>query len=1000
MAKNRKVRRPERAKGTPRTPVAPDRPARAAGPRAHEGGRSREIVGIVSLGMAIFLCLALLSLQLGTGTFMGPFGRTIATFVYGLAGICSHALVAMIAVAAVRLLRERAPIVRLPEAIGLVLGVVTLGSLLHLAAADYRLAGYGPGGVVGEHVAEVLRALLSTAGTVLLALTGLFIAVVIATPLRVHQVGAVLRVSGRFLWAGIAPAGVAVGRFFGDVVRAVLPEREHDEYLDDEDDAHEPFDAFAHEGTDPGLLDPPIISHGSAPAGELGGDTERFDEDELAARIGVLALADAAAGEAGAGKRARKRLKAADGSDEGAKPGARPEAKPGARIDARPEVKPGARIDDAAVEGLASPANTIKTDMSKTDMGKAVAGKGAVDADDDVADEIAADAAAIEAAVDRAAPGEEPDADAEERPRARKQPALALVPPVQAAAGAAPAGAADGEQGPVIVESRFSHQSAQSLREKEKQMDAERLDFIPLGGGKYQLPALSLLQFDGSGRSSMDRSSMLEMSAKLTQTLENYGVKGEVVAIRPGPVVTMYEFAPAPGTRVSKISNLSDDLAMALEALSVRIVAPIPGKGAVGIEVPNRTRETVYLKEVLADDVFQKGKHKLPLSLGKDIEGAPSLVDLAKMPHLLVAGTTGSGKSVAVNSMITSLLYSRTPEEVRMIMVDPKMLELSIYEGIPHLLLPVVTDPKKANLALRWGVEEMERRYDLLASMGVRDLDGYNKKVARLRAQAEADKLKLEAEVAQRRIDGGRGNDDGDDDWDEDAARAALAAHGELPREMPYIVIIIDEFADLMMCAPKEVETSVARIAQKARAAGLHLILATQRPSVDVITGLIKANFPSRAAFRVASKVDSRTILDQGGAEALLGSGDMLFCDRGASPVRYHGCFVDEEEIARVVDVLKKQGKPVYNMDILKPREEDEDEGAGGGDDDDIQDDMYDRAVALVAETQQASISMIQRRLRVGYNRAARMVEQMEREGVVSAPDHTNKREVLVQPAA
>lgn len=267
MAKNRKVRRPERPKGTPRTPVAPDRPARAAGSRTHEGGRSREIVGIVSLGMAIFLWLALLSLQLGTGTFMGPFGRTIATFVYGLGGICSHALVAMIAVAAVRLLRERAPIVRLPEALGLVLGMVTLGSLLHLAAADYRLAGYGPGGVVGEHVAEVLRAMLSTAGTVLLALTGLFIAVVIATPLRVHQVGAVLRVSGHFLWAGIAPAGVAVGRFFGDVVRAVLPEREHDEYLDDEDDTSEPFDAFAHEGTDPGRLDPPIISHGSAPAG-------------------------------------------------------------------------------------------------------------------------------------------------------------------------------------------------------------------------------------------------------------------------------------------------------------------------------------------------------------------------------------------------------------------------------------------------------------------------------------------------------------------------------------------------------------------------------------------------------------------------------------------------------------------------------------------------------------------------------------------------------------
>jgi S-DNA-T family DNA segregation ATPase FtsK/SpoIIIE len=978
MAKNRKVRRPERPKGTPRTPVAQERPARAAGPRPHEGGRSREIVGIVSLGVAIFLCLALLSLQLGSGTFMGPFGRTIATYVYGLAGICSHALVAMIAVAAIRLLRERAPIVRLPEALGLVLGVVALGSLLHLAGSDYRLAGYGPGGVIGEHVGEVFRALLSTAGTVLLALTGLFIAVVIATPLRVHQVGAFLHVAGRFLWAGIAPAGLAVGRFFGDAVRAVLPEREHDEYLDDEDDTHEPFDAFAHEGTDPGLLDPPIIASGiasgvasgvaggSAPAGEIGGDTERIDEDELAARIEVLALADAATANTGegAGKRSRKRAKAA------------------------PEGEAGK--SDGAVESAASPINTIKTEVGKVDQAVKDAGE-----DDDVAGEIAADAAAIEAAVDRAAPGD--DADGEAPVERKRKPALALVPPVAEASAAR----GEAEQGPVIVESRFAHQSAQALREKEKQADAERLDFIPLGEGTYQLPALNLLQYDESGRASMDRSAMLEMSAKLTQTLENYGVKGEVVAIRPGPVVTMYEFAPAPGTRVSKISNLSDDLAMALEALSVRIVAPIPGKGAVGIEVPNRTRETVYLKEVLADDVFQKGKHKLPLSLGKDIEGAPSVVDLAKMPHLLVAGTTGSGKSVAVNSMITSLLYSRTPEEVRMIMVDPKMLELSIYEGIPHLLLPVVTDPKKANLALRWGVEEMERRYDLLASMGVRDLDGYNKKVARLRAQAEADKLRLEAEVAQRRADGHTGDDEGDEDWDAEAARAALAAHGELPREMPYIVIIIDEFADLMMCAPKEVETSVARIAQKARAAGLHLILATQRPSVDVITGLIKANFPSRAAFRVASKVDSRTILDQGGAEALLGSGDMLFCDRGAAPVRYHGCFVDEEEIARVVDVLKKQGKPVYNMDILKPREEDEEDGAGGGGgDDDVQDDMYDRAVALVAETQQASISMIQRRLRVGYNRAARMVEQMEREGVVSAPDHTNKREVLVQPAA
>jgi S-DNA-T family DNA segregation ATPase FtsK/SpoIIIE len=985
MAKNRKVRRPDRAAAAGRTPVAAERRPQAASGRAHDG-RSREIVGIVSLGVAIFLFTAMLSLELGNGTLMGPFGRTIATAAYGLAGIGSHALVVMIAVAAVRLLRERSPIVKLREALGLTLGLVSLGALLHVAAGEHRLAGYGPGGMVGENVAEVFRAMISTAGTVLLALTGLFIAVVVATPLRMRQVGASLRVVGRFLWAGIAPAGLAVGRFCGDVVRAVLPERDHDQYLDEDEDAdEEPFDAFAHEGTDPGRLDPPIITSGmasdktarnaapiAAPVAALAGDTERLDEDELAARIAALqaeTLSDAAAPDgtaAAAGKRSDKRA--------------------GKRGRAASEA---AQAGESIIAAAASASPMANMDASTDAAG------------DGVEHEIAADAAVLGAAVDRAA-GDVPKPDA----RPRKKPALVLVEGGDAAepamaAGAETAAGAEGP-GPVIVESRFVHQSAQELREKEKQADAQRLDFIPLGEGAYQLPPLNLLGYDESQRASLDRSSMLELSARLTQTLENYGVKGEVVAIRPGPVVTMYEFAPAPGTRVSKIANLSDDLAMALEALSVRIVAPIPGKGAVGIEVPNRTRETVYLKEVLADDVFQKGKHKLPLSLGKDIEGAPSVVDLAKMPHLLVAGTTGSGKSVSVNSMITSLLYSRTPEEVRMIMVDPKMLELSIYEGIPHLLLPVVTDPKKANLALRWGVEEMDRRYELLASMGVRDLDGYNKKVARIRAQARADELRHAAEAAQRSVDGSDGPD-GNDDWDREAARAALGQPpGELPHELPYIVIIIDEFADLMMCAPKEVETSVARIAQKARAAGLHLVLATQRPSVDVITGLIKANFPSRAAFRVASKVDSRTILDQGGADALLGAGDMLFSDRGTAPARYHGCFVDEEEIARVVDFLKKQAKPVYNMDIIRPRDEDEggEDGGGGGGGDDVSDDMYDRAVALVAETQQASISMIQRRLRVGYNRAARMVEQMEREGVVSPPDHTNKREVLVQPAA
>ena len=546
----------------------------------------------------------------------------------------------------------------------------------------------------------------------------------------------------------------------------------------------------------------------------------------------------------------------------------------------------------------------------------------------------------------------------------------------------------------MIVESRFKTGDKQAMAVKEQQAEAERQTFVKIGDGDYELPSIQLLKYDAAGQNSIDKTAMLELSAKLTQTLENYGVKGDVVAIRPGPVVTMYEFAPAPGQRINKIVSLTDDLALALEALRVRIVAPIPGKAAVGIEVPNRSREKVFLKEILADESFRKGRMKLPIALGKDIEGCPAVVDLARMPHLLVAGTTGSGKSVAVNAMISSLLYHCSPEEVRMIMVDPKMLELSIYEGIPHLLLPVVTDPKKANLALRWAVEEMERRYDLLAQMGVRDISTYNDKVGKQQAKLEADKLRAAADAAARALEDDLGKAVSAESPEAADNREKLVIAPQ--HRLPFIVVVIDEFADLMMCAPKEVETSVARIAQKARAAGIHLILATQRPSVDVITGLIKANFPSRIAFHVTSKIDSRTILDQNGAEALLGAGDMLFSDRGGQPQRFHGCYVDEVEIQRVVDFLKTQARPVYNLDILKPRDEEGEEGSMQMPQGKSDDDMYDKAVYIVTTTRNASISWVQRQLRIGYNRAARLVEEMEKQGVVSGPDHTNKREVLV----
>ena len=487
----------------------------------------------------------------------------------------------------------------------------------------------------------------------------------------------------------------------------------------------------------------------------------------------------------------------------------------------------------------------------------------------------------------------------------------------------------------------------------------------PAGRRDFELPPASLLDYEATVRAPVDPEKLRDNALRLTKTLKDYGIDGHVREIRPGPVVTMYEYVPGPGTKLSKIASLSDDLAMSMEALRVRIVAPIPGKGAVGIEIPNETRETVYLKEIIAHDAFRKAKSRLTIALGKDIEGAAYVADLARMPHLLVAGATGAGKSVSINAMIMSILFKATPDEVRMIMVDPKMLELSVYEGIPHLLLPVVTDPKKAALALRWAVEEMERRYELLSEVGVRSIDGYNTKVQ------TAEERGLKVTVPSKTPDG----------------------EPTVCTPLPYILVIVDELADLMMVASREVEASIMRLAQMARAAGIHLILATQRPSVDVLTGVIKANFPTRIAFQVASRHDSRTIIDANGAEHLLGRGDMLYLSPGAGGIgRVHGAYVSDEEIERAVDFARRQGSPQYDESILAPREEGEDAELPEED----RDEMYDQAIAIVAETRQASISMIQRRLRIGYNRAARMVERMETEGIVGAADGAKPREVLI----
>jgi len=484
---------------------------------------------------------------------------------------------------------------------------------------------------------------------------------------------------------------------------------------------------------------------------------------------------------------------------------------------------------------------------------------------------------------------------------------------------------------------------------------------------EYQLPPLSFLDLPEQRIGKMDREALLTQSKTLERKLKDFGVEGKIVGINPGPVITRFEFEPAPGIKINKVVGLADDLALALRAVSVRIVAPIPGKGAIGIEVPNTVRETVYFKEIVSQDAFLNSRSKLTLALGKDLSGEPVITTLGSMPHLLVAGATGAGKSVLINTMICSILYKATPAEVKMLMIDPKRLELSVYEGIPHLLYPVVTDPKKASLVLKWAVDEMERRYSKLAEKGVRDIDRYNQKVAEELSNGTAPVPETD-EADEEEPGGGH-------------------------EILPYVVIVIDELADLMMVSSREVEGSLARLAQMARAAGIHLIVATQRPSVDVITGTIKVNFPTRISFQLSSKTDSRTILDTIGAERLLGKGDMLFLPPGTSKlVRIHGAYVTETEIARIVEFLKEQGKPSYDESIVSVKEGD----TLTPEDEDF-DEKYAEAVALVIETRQASISMIQRRLRVGYNRAARMIERMEQERIVSQTDGIKPREVLVR---
>jgi len=529
---------------------------------------------------------------------------------------------------------------------------------------------------------------------------------------------------------------------------------------------------------------------------------------------------------------------------------------------------------------------------------------------------------------------------------------------------------------PIVLKEEVKEEAVKKTSKKPS-MPQEQFKLPEIGKG-YKLPPTELLDPSDGEQFKIDKETLHANSLILQKKLADFGVEGEVVAVRPGPVITMYEFKPAPGVKVRRIVTLSDDLAMALRAVSVRILAPIPGESVVGIEIPNPRRETVFLRQIIESEAYQSSDSKITLALGKDIGGSPFVTDLARMPHLLVAGATGTGKSVSINAMILSILFKCTPQDVHFIMIDPKMLELTVYEDIPHLLVPVVTDPKKAAAALFWAMDEMDRRYRLMRDKGARNIDNYNRTLEREGTIKKSVIELTEPQSAEEDTDVGGSLD-----------QDAPLVHEKLPR----IVIIIDELADLMLTVGRDIEEYITRLAQKARAAGIHLILATQRPSVDVITGLIKANFPARISFQVTSRVDSRTILDSIGAEKLLGSGDLLYLPPGTARVtRVHGAFVSDQEVRKVMKFIKQQAQPNYRTEVFDVKKDVEAAVA-----DEEHDEMYDQAVAIVTETQQASISMIQRRLRVGYNRAARMIEQMERDGVVGPPDGAKPREVYAR---
>lgn len=894
-----------------------------------------EFLGVAMLAVGGFLLGALLSYQGGDGQLMGPVGYLAAGALYASLGMAGYLVALGILALGLGALSGRRMELGVGEGLGFAVATLAGCVLLHVTFPEYRVRGYTAGGLMGEFVGEVFLGLFSRVGTYLMAGALMVLGLLASTPLSAQHLAAGARACRR--------AGVGLAIYLWEGVRSLVSlQREVVERAasgpwlaadEDEDEWEEEDDE----------LDEDLDDEGAMEEGEGEEDVEEGGEE-------------AKAPEPATKRRARKKGANRRGKEAGDREVAAPGTVP-------PEFDESGSLEvECAPDEEEAPAQAGGARKGRAKKRRAAANQ---------------------------AP--EPEAAEEEEPQ--------IVVPEEAPA---PSPKAPARKAPPRPEQLGAGSKARPAEVKAApQEGVPGVEFLQ--EEPYKLPPAEMFEAAERRTNKLDEEFVREQARRLVNVLAEFKVRGKVTKIHPGPVITRYEFKPEPGVKLSKIESLESDIAMALEALRIRILAPIPGKATVGFEVPNKVRETVYIKEILDDPEFGVGQ-RLPLALGKDIVGKPRWIDLAKAPHLLVAGATGSGKSVGVNSMISSLLYTASPEDVRMIMIDPKMLELSIYEGIPHLLLPVVTDAEKAKLALQWAVEEMERRYKLLSAAQVRDIGGYNKKLPALIEQWEADKRAAElvaAEASEAARDGGEDAAYGGDlpgmEVGPDGVPAPTQGDIELPprpTKLPYVVIVIDEFADLMMVASKEVEQCVARIAAKARAAGIHTILATQRPSVDVITGTIKNNFPSRIAFQVTSDVDSRTILDSKGAKQLLGQGDMLYMDRGREPQRIHGCYVSEDEILRTVRFLKRQAKPVYNMDIVRKRED-----AAGGDADENVDPLYDRAVQIVAEKQKVSTSMLQRYLSVGYNRAAKLVERMEAQGVIGPSRGTAPREVYVRAA-